>query len=108
MATPADPNEAEELTKIASRMRSTYGKGKWCPDAAKPEACLNIDDITRVMAMSRNEPELRRVWEGWHTISPPMRDDYARFVELSNKGAQRARLRRHRRDVAREVRHAAR
>ena len=28
------------------------------------------------------------MWEGWHTISPPMRKDYARFVELSNKGAK--------------------
>ncbi len=87
MATPADPKEAEELTRIASRMRSAYGRGKWCPDAAKPETCLNIDDITRIMAMSRNETELRNVWEGWHTISPPIKNDYARFVELSNKGA---------------------
>ena len=30
------PKEAEELTKIASRLRSAYGKGKWCPDPAKP------------------------------------------------------------------------
>jgi peptidyl-dipeptidase A len=88
MATPADPKEAEELTKIASRMRSAYGRGKWCPDAAKPETCLNIDDITRIMAMSRNETELRRVWEGWHAISPPIKNDYVRFVELSNKGAR--------------------
>jgi peptidyl-dipeptidase A len=88
MVTPSDPEEAEELTKIASGLRSTYGKGKFCPDPAKPAACMNIDDITKVMAESRNEAELRRVWEGWHTISPPMRSDYARFVELSNKGAK--------------------
>ena len=88
MVTPSDPMEAEELTKIASRLRSTYGKGEWCGDPAKPESCLNIDDITRVMAESRDEAELGRVWEGWHTISPPMRSDYARFVELSNKGAR--------------------
>ena len=69
-------------------MRGAYGKGKWCPDPAKPQTCMNIDDVTKVMAESRNEKELRRVWEGWHTISPPMRKDYARFVELSNKGAQ--------------------
>ena len=30
----------------------------------------------------------RAAWEGWHTISPPMRKDYQRFVELSNKGAK--------------------
>ena len=40
------------------------------------------------MATSRDEKRLREVWEGWHTISPPMRKDYARFVELSNKGAK--------------------
>jgi peptidyl-dipeptidase A len=87
MAAPSDPAEAEELTRIASRMRSTYGKGKYCPDPAKPEACLTIDDVTRVIAASRDAAELRRVWEGWHTVSPPMRQDYARFVELSNRGA---------------------
>jgi peptidyl-dipeptidase A len=88
MATPADPAEAEELTTIASRLRAAYGTGKWCADPARTSTCMNIDDITKVMAESRSEPELRRVWEGWHTISPPMRTDYARFVELSNKGAR--------------------
>src|SRR5712691_5532277 len=82
MVTPSDPKEAEELTTIMARLEATYGKGKWC-DPAKPEHCLNIDDITKIMAESRNEAELRKVWEGWHTISPPMRKDYSRFVELS-------------------------
>jgi peptidyl-dipeptidase A len=88
LATPADPKESEELTTIGSRLRATYGKGKWCRDAAKPETCHNIDDVTRILANSRNEPELRREWEGWHTISPPMRKDYVRFAELSNRGAK--------------------
>lgn len=88
MATPSDRAEAEELTRVASRLLSTYGKGKFCPDPAKPESCLNIDAVTRVMANSRDERELRRIWEGWHTIATPMRQDYARFVELSNKGAR--------------------
>jgi peptidyl-dipeptidase A len=88
MATPADPREAEELTTIMARMNGTYGKGKWCPEPANPDTCLNIDDITKVMAESRDAKRLREVWEGWHTISPPMRQDYTRFVELSNKGAR--------------------
>ena len=88
LATPSDPKEAEELTTLVSSMRGAYGKGKWCPDAARPDRCLNIDDITKVLATSRNETEIRRAWEGWHTISPPIRKDYQRFVELSNKGAQ--------------------
>jgi len=69
-------------------MRGVYGKGKWCPDAAKPDRCLNIDEITKLLATSRNETEIRNAWEGWHTISPPIRRDYQRFVELSNKGAK--------------------
>ncbi|MBI3493539.1 MAG: M2 family metallopeptidase [Acidobacteria bacterium] len=88
MATPSDPKESDELTKIAARLESTYGKGKWCPDASKPDACQNIDDITRTLANSRDEKQQRAAWEGWHTIAPPMRKDYARFVELSNKGAK--------------------
>ena len=88
MATPADPKESEELTKTMARLESSYGKGKWCPDPNKPDACKTIDDVTKVMATSRNEKELRAAWEGWHTISPPMRGDYTRFVTLSNKGAR--------------------
>src|SRR4051812_10279986 len=88
MVTPSDPAEGEELTTIMARLESTYGKGKWCADSAKPDTCMNIDAITKVMAESRDAAKLRQVWEGWHTISPPMRKDYARFVELSNKGAK--------------------
>jgi peptidyl-dipeptidase A len=88
LATPADAKEAEEVTQLNSRMRAAYGKGKWCPDPAKPDQCHNIDEVTKVLASSRNEKELRREWEGWHTISPPMKKDYARFAELSNKGAK--------------------
>jgi len=88
MVTPSDTGEAAELTRIASSLRGAYGRGKWCGDPSKPQSCMNVDDITKVMAESRSEPELRKVWEGWHTISPPLRKDYARFVELANKGAK--------------------
>src|SRR3954469_24178977 len=88
MVTPADPKEAEELTAIMSRLEAAYGTGKWCKDPAKPDGCLNIDQITQIMAGSRDEKRLREVWEGWHSTAPPMKKDYARFVELSNKGAK--------------------
>ena len=88
LATPSDPKEAEELTTLVSAMRGEYGRGKWCRDAAKPDSCLNIDDITKVLATSRTEKDIRAAWEGWHTISPPMKKEYQRFAELSNKGAK--------------------
>src|SRR5262245_46210439 len=88
MATPSDPKEGEELTTIVANLDATYGKGKWCEDPKKPDSCLDINQITDIMRDSRDEKKLRQVWEGWHTISPPMRKDYARFVDLSNKGAK--------------------
>jgi peptidyl-dipeptidase A len=89
MVTPSDPKKGEELTTIMARLESTYGRGKWCPDdRAHADTCLNIDDVTKVMADSRDPKRLRQVWEGWHTISPPMRKDYTRFVELANEGAR--------------------
>lgn len=97
IVTPSDGKEAEELTKLAASMEGAYGRGKWCPDtpgqggSADPAAktgCLDVEAITEVMAESRDAKRLREVWEGWHTISPPYKKDYARYVELANKGAK--------------------
>ena len=88
LVTPADSKEAEELTKLASSLEATYGRGKWCKDPAKPDTCMDIEKITDVLAKSRDEKQIREAWEGWHTISLPMRKDYTRFVELANKGAR--------------------
>jgi peptidyl-dipeptidase A len=52
------------------------------------EDCLDINALSRILAESRNEKELREVWTGWHAIGPRMRDDYTRYVTLSNQGAR--------------------
>ena len=87
MSAPPDPKEAEELSRLVASMEGVYGSGKYCPKAAAPAECLDIEKITEILAESREPKRLQEVWEGWHTISIPMRRDYARFVELSNKGA---------------------
>lgn len=84
---PADPAERDELTKIAASMEGDYGKGKWCPDGPTGK-CLTLDEMEPILANSRDPEELKRIWLGWHTVSPPYRQKYARFVELSNKGAR--------------------
>jgi peptidyl-dipeptidase A len=88
LAVPSDPKLAAEVSEIAARMDGVYGRGKWCPDPKKTEACLDIEQITEVLANNRDPRRLREVWEGWHTISVPMRADYQRFAELSNAGAK--------------------
>jgi peptidyl-dipeptidase A len=40
------------------------------------------------MAESRDPEELKRAWAGWHAIGAPMRQRYARMVELGNAGAR--------------------
>lgn len=87
MATPSNPRESEELTRIVASMEGRYGKGKYCPDGPGKK-CLDLQEITRITTNSRDPRELLDVWRGWRTISPPMRKDYQRFVELSNKGAR--------------------
>lgn len=89
LAAPADPKESEELTRIAAGMEGAYGKGRACPEGVKdPAKCLDINAVTKVMAESRNPAELLSAWRGWHAVGAPMRKDYQRFVELSNKGAK--------------------
>ncbi len=87
MATPADPKESAELTQIVSSMEGTYGRGKYCP-GGDPSKCLDLEDITKIMATSRDAGQLLDVWRGWHQVSPPMRKEFARYVELGNKGAR--------------------
>lgn len=84
---PSDPAEAAEMTKLAAGLESAYGKGKYCPGGDEKK-CLNIDEITRIMASSRDPKQLLDVWQGWHSIAPPMKKDFARLVEITNKGAR--------------------
>jgi peptidyl-dipeptidase A len=84
---PPDSNESRELTEILAGMEGAYGSGKYCPPGQSGDACLDIEKVTQILAEDRDPKRLQEVWEGWHTISIPMRKDYARFVELSNKGA---------------------
>src|SRR5262249_8483579 len=86
LAAPSNAPESAEVTRLASSLEGKYGKGKYCPEGGKP--CMDMKAITRVMPTSRDQQETLDVWNGWHQISPPMRKDFQRFVELSNKGAR--------------------
>jgi peptidyl-dipeptidase A len=91
LVAPAPNNDAErkELTEIATWMDGAYGKGKYCKTQSDgKQKCLTLNDLSRTLATSTNPDELLDAWLGWHAISPPMRKKYARFVELSNKGAK--------------------
>jgi peptidyl-dipeptidase A len=82
---PNDPALRREMTEIGVSLDADYGKGKYC---RKNGDCLDITAIEKVMSTSRNPEELKELWTGWHAIAPPMRQRYARFVNLSNQGAR--------------------
>jgi len=85
---PTDPKLVAEMTQVNTALDGMYGKGKYCPPGKSGEDCLGIEQIDVLMAKSRDPKELQDLWEGWHRISPPMREKYARLVELSNQGAK--------------------
>jgi peptidyl-dipeptidase A len=85
---PSDPALTSELTRIAAELEAMYGSGEYCPPGATGEACLDINEISNVMRTSRDPKKLLEVWRGWHTVSPPMRDKYTRFVSIMNQGAR--------------------
>ena len=88
-AAPKDPKLLAEESQIAAQLTGMYGKGKFCPDSASQgKDCLSIDAISEKMAKSRDPEELTKLWVGWHAVGAPMRDKYARFMELQNMGAR--------------------
>jgi peptidyl-dipeptidase A len=84
---PNDAKERAELAQISVAMTGMYGKGKYCPERLKGK-CLALSDLSNILASSRKEEDLRDAWIGWHSISPPIREKYQRFVQLGNKGAK--------------------
>ncbi len=87
MPAPKDAKLREEVTQVAASLDSSYGKGKYCPGGPK-EPCFGIDDLDEKLEKSRDPREIAAVWAGWHKVGAPMRERYARFVELSNQGAR--------------------
>jgi peptidyl-dipeptidase A len=110
---PADAPKRAELAGIETWMTSEYGKGLYCPPSGSPllkyvktkpkkgglgtettettdktAACLHLDELSQVLAKSRKFDELVEAWRGWHAIAAPMKNKYARYVELANAGAR--------------------
>ena len=85
MPAPSDPEKTAEVTRLQTGMESRYGRGEYCLDDGR---CLDLGQMSEILATSRDEALLREVWTGWRTVSVPMRDDYARFVALGNEGAR--------------------
>ena len=85
LPSPSDADKRRELTQIATEMKGMYGAGRYC---RSNNDCLGIAELEGIMQSSRDYDELLDAWQGWRTVSPPMRDMYERYVELANEGAR--------------------
>jgi peptidyl-dipeptidase A len=106
---PRDAQKRAELAGIETWMTGAYGKGRYCPPPGSPllkyvkvepskgaapgaldprARCLRLDELSRVLARSRDFVELAEAWRGWHAMAAPIKDKYGRYVELANEGAR--------------------
>ena len=82
---PTTPGAAKELSEIATKLNSAYGKGK---GTLKGQS-INGSDIEAAMGTNRNPEELKEMWTSWHDmVGAPMKDDYAKMVGIANDGAE--------------------
>ncbi|MCP4655069.1 MAG: M2 family metallopeptidase [bacterium] len=81
---PSNPEETAELSRLEASLEAAYGRGEYCPEGGE---CQDLTALSNTMETSRDPELLLDTWIGWRTIAPPLRDDYARLVELANKGA---------------------
>ncbi len=82
---PTKEGAAAELSTIATKLNSTYGKGKGTLKGKE----INGSDIEAEMGTNRNPEELKEMWTSWHdNVGAPMGKDYARMVEIANDGAK--------------------
>ncbi|MCC2976191.1 M2 family metallopeptidase [Sphingomonas sp. PL-96] len=82
---PTRPGAAQQLSDLATRMASSYGKGR----GTKGGQPINGSDIEAAMGSSRDPNELKEMWVSWHdNVGAPMRQDYAQMVGIANQGAE--------------------
>jgi len=84
LVAPDDEAKRKEQATILTELAGMYGAGAYC---RSDNDCLSLAELEDIIAQSRDYDELLDAWQGWRTISPPMREKYQRFAELANEGA---------------------
>ena len=103
---PDDEAAARKLATIMTELDDTYGTGKFKIDVndkriiaildsdedgtlknEAPEGTIPLGQASDIIAKSDDPELLQSIWEGWRTISKPMKGDYADMVKIINKGS---------------------
>ena len=83
---PTTEGAATELNEIATKLNSMYGKGKGTLNGKE----ISGSDIEAEMGNLEHTPEeFAEMWTSWHdNVGAPMKQDYARLVEIANAGSE--------------------
>jgi len=81
---PQREGAAGELSEITTRLASTYSTGRIDYQGRE----VTLDELETLMGTERSAARLQEMWTKWHAVAAPMRDDYARMVEIANEGAR--------------------
>lgn len=72
-------------------MKELYSRTRLCPHKKMGTTCnLDIDnDVSKIMAKSRDYDELVHYWRAWHeAVGPPLKNKYMRYIQLANQAAR--------------------
>jgi peptidyl-dipeptidase A len=81
---PQREGAADELSQITTRLASIYSTGRIDYQGRQ----VTLDELETLMGTERNPQRLEEMWTEWHAVAAPMRQDYARMVEIANEGAR--------------------
>jgi peptidyl-dipeptidase A len=81
---PQREGAASQLSEITTRLASTYSTGRIDYQGRQ----VTLDELETLMGTERNPARLEEMWTKWHAVAAPMRQDYARMVEIANEGAR--------------------
>jgi len=80
---PSDDVKTKELSKITANLDATYAKG--CTETGE---CFTLGELSSTMANSDDEKAQLDAWINWRKVSPQMRSNYQRMVEIANEGSK--------------------
>ncbi|MEM0128877.1 MAG: M2 family metallopeptidase [Thermoplasmata archaeon] len=83
---PSEPGASERLAGLIARMQAVYAQGRYRP-AGAPEP-VDLQGLSRILSSDRRPGVLWDVWQGWHRVGRGIREDFRKYVDLSNRGAR--------------------
>ena len=87
-----ESEEFKTYNSLLQQMQAHYSTAKVFVENDYSGKEVDLGEIEEIMYVDagrgsdENYEQMRHLWEGWHNTASEQKDNYAQFVELSNKG----------------------